>query len=131
LINNLHLEKRVRIFTPVTQEQLRKIYNKAAIVILNSVDEGFGLALTEAMLCRRAVIGTDSGGITDIIDENETGLLVSEDNPEELAMAIRQLINNPQLRRILGEAGYQKAIREFSSRATAGRYADLYKYKVE
>jgi len=127
LINNFQLEKRIRIFAPVAQDQLRKLYNKAAIVVLNSVNEGFGLALTEAMLCRRPVIGTESGGIMDIIDENKTGLLIAEDNSEELAMAIRQLINNPELRRKLGEAGYQKAIKEFSSKAMAGRYASLYK----
>ena len=130
LIDENRLADRVRILNPVSQEKLREVYNQAAVVVLNSVDEGFGLSLTEAMLCRRPVIGTDSGGITDIIDENETGLLVEENNPAELAEAIRRYLNNPALRDNLGKAGYQKAISHFSSESAASQYAELFKYLV-
>ncbi len=126
LIDEFDLENRIKILSPVSQDNLRDIYNKAAIVVLNSVDEGFGLSLTEAMLCRRPVIGADSGGITDIIDENHTGLLVEEDNPEELAEAIRKYLNDPVLKDNLSEAGYQKALENFSSQSTARRFASLF-----
>ena len=126
LIDEYNLTNRIKILNPVSQERLRDIYNKAAIVVLNSVDEGFGLSLTEAMLCRRPVIGADSGGITDIIDENLTGLLVEEDSPEELAEATRRYLNNPTLRDNLSEAGYQKALTIFSSHSTAQRFASLF-----
>lgn len=126
LIEGFELTGRIMIFRPVTQDELRSVYNRAAAVVLNSVDEGFGLTLTEAMLCRRAVIGTESGGITDIIEENQTGLLIPEDNPEELANAIRRLISDPEQRKILAAAGFQRAINEFSSNSAAQKYADLF-----
>lgn len=127
LIDQKQLSEKVNILPPVSQNQLRDVYNKAAIVVLNSVDEGFGLSLTEAMLCRRPVIGTDSGGITDIIDENQTGLFVEADNPIELAEAIKKLVSDTVLRNNLRLAGYQKAMENFSSQSTAKRYADLFR----
>lgn len=130
LIEENQLTEKVKILNPVSQEKLREIYNKAAIVVLNSVDEGFGLSLTEAMLCRRPVIGTDSGGITDIIDENRTGLLVEEDSPESLAEALKKLVSDKILRDNLRQGGFQKAINTFSSKSTARQYAELFKYPV-
>jgi len=130
LIEENRLADRIKILNPVSQDKLKEIYNKAAIVVLNSVDEGFGLSLTEAMLCCRPVIGADSGGITDIIEENRTGLLVEEDNPAELAEAIKKYLNDSDLKDNLRESGYQKAIENFSSQSAANQYAKLFKYPV-
>ncbi len=127
LIDEFGLEGRVKIHRPVDQKDLRQVYNKAAAVILNSVDEGFGLALTEAMLCETAVIGTRSGGIVDIIDDKETGLLVEPDDPDQLAEAILQIVKDESLRRRLAEAGYEKAAEHFSSEASAARFAEIFK----
>jgi glycosyltransferase involved in cell wall biosynthesis len=127
LIVSSGLEGRARIYQPVPQEELNKIYNRAAVVVLNSINEGFGLALTEAMLCRTAVIGTISGGITDIIEDNKSGLLVPADNAEALAEAIEKIIGDAVLRERLAEDGYQRAIGEFSSESSARQYADLFR----
>ncbi|MEW5924930.1 MAG: glycosyltransferase, partial [Candidatus Zixiibacteriota bacterium] len=127
LIKELGLEGRAKIHKPVDQRDLRQVYNKAALVVLNSVDEGFGLALTEAMLCETAVIGTRSGGIIDIIDDEKTGLLVEPDNIEALAGAILRLLQDSTLRQRLGEAGYEKARECFSSEASAARFAAIFR----
>lgn len=127
LIKENRLADRIKILAPVSQDKLRDIYNKSAVVVLNSVDEGFGLSLTEAMLCCRPVIGADSGGITDIIDENRTGLLIEENDPAELAEAIRKYLTDSELKDNLRESGYQKALKNFSSKSTARRYADLFR----
>ena len=129
LLDELGVSGRVTISDPVAQKDLRKIYTRAAVVVLNSVDEGFGLVLTEAMLCRTAVIGAESGGITDIIDDNETGLFVTEDNTDELAAAILRLANDPGLRDRLAEAGYRKARENFSASSSARRFAALFKFR--
>jgi glycosyltransferase involved in cell wall biosynthesis len=125
-IEELGLLGRVRILAPVAQKELRKVYNRAAVVVLNSVDEGFGLALTEAMLCGTAVIGTKSGGITDIIDDGETGLLVPVDDAEKLAESIKIILDNHSLRERLATAGRRRAIDKFSSKSSAAQYAELF-----
>jgi glycosyltransferase involved in cell wall biosynthesis len=126
-IAELGLEGRARILNPLPQEKLRTVYNRASVVVLNSIKEGFGLALTEAMLCKTAVIGTASGGITDIIDDGQTGLLVPPDDSGKLADAIKKIISDKKLRERLAEAGYEKALRCFSAGASARQYASLFK----
>lgn len=121
------LEGRVKILRPVPQRKLRLIYNKASVVVLNSVDEGFGLTLAEAMLCRTAVIGTRSGGITDIIDDRENGLLVPPDDPIALGDEISRLLEDQKLRQRLAESGYRKAVDHFSADSLARAYARLFR----
>jgi glycosyltransferase involved in cell wall biosynthesis len=127
IIESRNLQDKIRIIEPIPQKDLRKVYNTAAVVVLNSIDEGFGLSLTEAMLCKRPVIGTESGGITDIIDDGKTGLLVSPDNIGELAEALRRLMIHPEDRDRLAEAGYKKAVEQFTSTASARRFAEIYR----
>ncbi len=127
LIKKYNLGENIKIMKPVSQEELRKTYNKAAAVVLNSLNEGFGLILTEAMLCQTAVIGTKSGGITDIIEHSETGLLVPPDDSARLAEAIQRLLEDENLRDRLAKAGYHRALVHFSSVSSAKQYAQMYK----
>jgi len=127
LIEEQGLTGRVVIKKPVAQEQLREVYNRASAMVLNSINEGFGLGLTEAMLCHTAVIGTDSGGIRDIVDHDQTGLLVPVDDAEALADAILKILTDHTLRNRLEEAGYQKALASYSAESTARAFAGLFK----
>ncbi len=127
LIDDKGLVGRVVIKKPMPQGKLREVYNRASAMVLNSMDEGFGLGLTEAMLCHTAVIGTDSGGIRDIIDHDKTGVLVPVDNADALAEAIVRILTDHTLRNRIAEAGYQKALAFFSETATAETFAKLFR----
>lgn len=120
---------RVSILEPLPQDKLAEAYNHAGVVVLNSYEEGFGLALTEAMLCRTAVIGASSGGITGIIENDKTGLLVPVDDSQSLALAIKRLMLENDLRERLADAGYQKALKKYSSDSSARAYAAMFKNK--
>ena len=115
------------ISPPVPQDKLRQVYNRAAVVVLNSYQEGFGLALSEAMLCGAAVIGARSGGITDIIEDSQRGLLVPPDDSSALADAIIELLSNTNRRRALAEKGYRFAHNTYASGPLAERYAQIVK----
>lgn len=121
----------VTINQPVPQEQLRTIYNRATMVVLNSFEEGFGLTLSEAMLCGAPVIGAASGGITDIIDDEKTGLLVPLDNPEKLALAMERLLDDKELAVRLAQQGQQFAESNYTSEKTAERYAAIIKKALD
>ncbi|MEA2030127.1 MAG: glycosyltransferase family 4 protein, partial [candidate division Zixibacteria bacterium] len=131
LIDNFGLQDRVTIHNAVPQEQLREIYNRAAVVVLNSYQEGFGLALSEAMMCEAAVIGTDSGGIPDIITHNETGLLVAVDNKTVLAESVIRLLGDEGLRTGLAKAGHNYAHQIYASDPLSRRYAEIVKAAVD
>lgn len=127
LIAALGIQHCVKINEPIRQEALRTVYNRAAMVVLNSVQEGFGLALSEAMLCGTAVIGAESGGITDIIEHEKRGLLVKPDNVERLAEAMNRLLRDKGLADQLARAGHQFALDNYTAAASAARYAEMIK----
>ncbi|MDZ4724063.1 MAG: glycosyltransferase family 4 protein [candidate division Zixibacteria bacterium] len=121
----------VTIHPPVAQKLLRDIYSRSAVVVLNSFQEGFGLALSEAMLCGTAVIGTDSGGIPDIIEHNRTGLLVPVDDAAKLAEAMILLLENVPLRNRLVESGHETAMEKYASANLTAKYSEIIKGAVQ
>jgi glycosyltransferase involved in cell wall biosynthesis len=125
LIKDLDLQRQVTLFPPVSQEELRKVYSSAAIMVLNSFEEGFGLTLSEAMLCGAAVVGTDSGGIPDIIKHQKRGVLVPLDDSAALAEAILELLDNSPLRQKLADNGCRFARENYASGPLAARYAQM------
>ena len=124
------LTDNVTIMPPVTQKELRRVYNSAGMVVLNSYQEGFGLALSEAMLCGAPVIGTASGGIVDIIRNNETGLLVEADDSQMLSNAMMSLVSDHERRNRLAEAGWEYAHRTYASGPLAERFAQIVRNAV-
>jgi glycosyltransferase involved in cell wall biosynthesis len=84
------------------------------VIVLASRAETFGLVLPEAMRAGTAVIGTNAGGVPEIIEDGKTGLLFTPEQSDELAACLEKLINNPELLKLLTEAGKQFADENFS-----------------
>jgi glycosyltransferase involved in cell wall biosynthesis len=95
--------------TGLTKEQFLL---DADILVLPSWSEGFPLVILEAMSAGVPVIATDVGAIPEVVVDNVTGILVEKQNPQQLASAILRLVENPDLRRRMGEEG-RKRYREF------------------
>jgi glycosyltransferase involved in cell wall biosynthesis len=120
------LADEVTLVPMMSAQELADEYRRADLVVLCSENEGFGMTLVEAQLCGTPVIGTRSGGITDIIEDGKSGLLVYLGKPEELADAIEYLIVDVQERRRLAEAGLQSAQQNFDPEQIAQRFLKLY-----
>jgi glycosyltransferase involved in cell wall biosynthesis len=71
--------------------------------------EGFGMVYLEAGVCRKPVVAADSGGTSDAVIPNETGLVVPENDPTATAAAIKKLLDDPLLCQKMGTAGYEYA----------------------
>lgn len=82
----------------------------ADIFVLSSLNEGLGRVLLEAMASRKPVVATTVGGVGAIVQPGITGLLVPPEDPEQLAAAMLELLQNPALARRMGEAGYRRAL---------------------
>lgn len=83
------------------------------VVVLATWQETFGLVLIEAMSVGVPVVGSDAGGVPEIIDHGATGLLFETKNPASLAEQLRALHRDPALRARLAQAGREKAARRF------------------
>jgi glycosyltransferase involved in cell wall biosynthesis len=99
----------------------------ADLAVLASHEEGFPNAVLEAMAARRAVIGTQAGGIPEAIDDGKTGLIVPPRDPAKLGQALARLIADTPLRATMGEAGRARVEAEFSLDASAAAYAAFYR----
>jgi len=88
------------------------------IFCIASAHEGFGLVAAEAMLHRIPVIATQVGGLADVVIDQETGFLIPPFSPISIAEKVQTLIDNPLLRKQMGDAGYQRANENY----TAERY---------
>lgn len=102
------------------------LYRIIDILVLCSSTESQGLAILEAMAHRKAVIATDVDEIGKTVVNEETGLLVSPENTTELSQAIERLIDEPFLRKKLGENGRILVEKSFSVSVMIERVLNLY-----
>ena len=97
------------------------------VIVLTTKNETFGLVLIEAMLAGIAVIGSNAGGVPEIIDHEQTGLLFETWNVKSLATAIKRLVQNAELRASLARAGQQKARAQFNLDIQYQKFYDVIK----
>jgi glycosyltransferase involved in cell wall biosynthesis len=99
---------------------------RAAVVALPSTTEGLPIVLLEAMARSRPVVATPVGGVPELVDDGETGLLVPPGDAPALAAALSRLLGEPELASRLGAAGRERVRSRFSAEAQERRILELY-----
>ena len=123
------LADRVEFLGRVSEQDLVAYYRACDVVVLPSITnaEMFGVVQLEAMACRKPVISTNlPTGVSWVNQHGKTGYVVSPGNAEELAQCIQHLINNPQLREEMGEAGRMRVEQHFTSAKMAEAMLQVY-----
>ena len=123
--NRLGLGDSVRFVGRVTP--VAPAYERAAVVVVPSLGEGFGMVALEAAERSRAVIASAVGGLPEIVEEGTTGLLVAPSDAGALAAAIVTLASEPQRVAELGRSGRERALGEFSLDRCADQVDGLYR----
>jgi glycosyltransferase involved in cell wall biosynthesis len=101
-------------------------WDRALFGVVPSVGaETFGNVVTEAMSRGRAVVASRLGGIVDIIEDEASGLLVPAGDEEALAAAMQRLIDDDDLRSVLGD-GARTRVERFAASRVLPRFEDLY-----
>jgi len=122
------VESQVDVLTDVPDAQAVDLLRHAAIFAMPSLAEGLGLSLQEAMFHGAACVGTTAGGITDMIENERTGLLVPPADPDALADAIDRLIRDSGLRTRLAGTGRQSIpAKGMTRQGMWQRHAKLYR----
>ncbi|MDC0736815.1 glycosyltransferase family 4 protein [Cognatishimia sp. SS12] len=114
-IETLELGNHVRLMGAISAEEVRRALLNAHLFVLASWHEPLGVAYMEAMSCEVPTIGTDAGGVPELIRHGVDGLLVPPRDPEALASAISLLVANPEDAMRLGKAGRARILAQFSS----------------
>ncbi|HEX2027217.1 MAG TPA: glycosyltransferase, partial [Nitriliruptorales bacterium] len=120
LAQELGVAARVRFHGWLPAGQLAELFGSADVAVLPSrVEEGLGMVLVEAGIAGCALVGSDLGGIRDIVRHGESGLLVEPDDPTALAGALHRLLIDRGEARQLGAAARSAALAYLADRDTA------------
>lgn len=98
----------------------------AELLVLPSLNEGFGMVLLEAMAMGRPAVASAVGGVPEVVLDGRTGLLVPPADPEALAAAILRVLGDPGFARQMAEAGRERARKSFSRETFLQAHRDLY-----
>jgi glycosyltransferase involved in cell wall biosynthesis len=111
-------------------DSLPAFYADADIVAIPSLKEATSIAGLEAMASARAVVATNVGGLPEIIEDGVSGLLVPPRDPEALSVAIKRLLEMPELRKQLGLAARSSVERKFTWEQVANETTRAYERAI-
>jgi glycosyltransferase involved in cell wall biosynthesis len=124
-IKELNLEEKV-IVIPF-QKDITKFWSSIDIAVVPSTEpEPFGMVVIEAMLAKKPVIASNHGGPTEIVINNETGLLIEPNNEILLADGIQKLIENKELRNSFSEKGFERVLSTFSLESHVNHFEKIF-----
>lgn len=107
-------------------EDLASVYADLDVVVLTSLNEGTPVSLIEAMASGKPVIGTDVGGVSDLITDRSNGFLVPSGDAVELARKIALLLESASERKAFGEQGRKTALSVYTKERLVRDIEDLY-----
>ena len=132
----LGIADRVRWHGALAQQAVLERYREADVFALASRvsddgdRDGLPNVLMEAQSQRLACVATTVSGITELIEDGITGLLVPERDPEALSRALARVIGDPALRERLGQAGFERTTRDFAMEAGIERLARRFEASI-
>ena len=128
-VKDLSLSSAV-IFTG-TRKDIPEILSAVDVFVLpSSSREGLGISIIEAMAAEKPVVATDIGGIPEVVQNGETGLLVPPRDPEALAHAVIDLFQNPGKAEEMGRQGRIKFKQELTNKRMLREVENLYKASI-
>lgn len=121
-VKELELEDSFLFMGPTNQPEVE--YNRADVVALPSISEGFPYAVVEAMACGRLVVATDVGGVREALEG--CGIVVPPRQPRELGKAISEALLDDEMRKELGVKAREKALKLYSEERFLADYLRSY-----
>ena len=119
-----HLEKHVLL--PGFRTDVLGCIKGFDLFAMSSVTEGLGTSILDAMACSRAIVATRAGGIPEIVEDGQTGVLVAPRDHTAMAEAIVRLLRDDALRRQMGDAGFARVQARFTVERMVAETAAVY-----
>ncbi len=124
VVKEAGLEEKIRFLG--FRSDLPKVVDSSDAVVMCSVFETFGLVLIQGMAMEKPVIGTNAGGVPEIISDAGNGLLFNYGDQEKLAALLLWLIENPEKRKMLGAAARRTVEEKFELTDTVKAIEKIY-----
>ena len=128
----MDLNENVKFLGWITEPEKSLILKNSDLFVMTPITvgesvEGFGMAYIDASFHGVASVGSNSGGISDAIVDNETGVLCEEGNQTMITTKIMNLLENEQLRKRMGKNGQERAMKTYSWEEKVKEYLRAYK----
>jgi len=115
-----------RFLLPGFRSDVCSLLHEIDIFVLPSHTEGLPNVILEAFACRKPVVATSVGGTPEVVQHGENGFLVPAEGMGRFAEAILRLAPDPQLRRTMGDNGYEHVLATFGYEVQTDAYIDVY-----
>jgi glycosyltransferase involved in cell wall biosynthesis len=112
-------------------EMIPSMIALSTVAVLPSLYEELGVVLLEFMLMRRPIVAHDVSGVSKLVQDGETGLLVAPCDPPTMADAIERLLDDPQLCRRLTDAAAPIPYRDYSLAAVGDQLESIYEHVMQ
>ncbi len=132
LVDSLSIRDSVRFVSGLSDTDLAELVGSAEIACVPSLYEGFSLPTVEAMACGTPLVVSRAGAIPEVVGEDGSCAdLVAPGDVGQLAQALGALLDDPERRARMGEAGRRRALERFSWRAVAEATAAAYQRAIQ
>lgn len=119
------LKNKVKFSSTVPHERIAEKFNECDVIVLPTISDGCPNVIFEAMALGKAIIGSDNPAISQVLENNKTGILVEQRNSDALANAIKRIIRNPEIISKLGDRA-KAALKRFSPDNEINSYLEIY-----
>lgn len=118
--------ERVEFLDGMDYENLVDAIKEGEIVLLPSLFESFSYTCAEAMAAGKAVVGSKNGGMTDLLQNDDSGILIDPDKPNDIYAALKKLVNNNDYRYRLSVNARKRIINNFDAKRAVIKFKIFY-----
>jgi len=126
LVHELNLEDHITFIEQVAFSEVPSIIAHTDVLVQSSRWESFGVVILEAAAMGVPAIATDVGGVSNLLVDGDTGLIIAPENSDALAVAMLKLAKDKELRQRLGENAYQLVISQYDFQKNVDCMETLY-----
>ena len=126
LTKKLEIEDKVKFWGYIEYQNVPDMLRRLDIYVALSRSESFGVAILEACSCRLPVIVSDADGPSEIVEDNVTGYIVSNQNIVDVANKIVELVKNKRKRKMMGASGRKYVLENYTWNKSINTMLELY-----
>ncbi|RYZ52906.1 MAG: colanic acid biosynthesis glycosyltransferase WcaL [Proteobacteria bacterium] len=119
LIDELNINREVKLLGAVSEQVIRDGLIESHLFALASLGEPLGVAIMEAMALEMPVVVTSGGGVKELVDADQDGVLVEAEDVASISAGLEKVLNNPALANRLGSASRKKIAAQFQDSRSA------------
>ncbi|MFM7152870.1 MAG: glycosyltransferase, partial [Bacteroidota bacterium] len=106
--------------------EMAAVYAACDVFVIPSLEENLPNTIMESLACGTPVVGFRVGGIPEITEHGVTGLVSPAKDSHQMARDIRQVLENPEKRAVMGQNARNKVLTEYAEPVIARRYMEVY-----